>query len=89
MRNWQTEAPKWISRIHAEHPDATPDELRRLLRSASADFHCGTSWGKRVWPKHCKAYLAKMAGRGAHQVVEDAVWPADIVFPFRGEGAGS
>lgn len=87
MRDWQKAAPQWIARIHAQMPDATPAELRKALRTAASDFHGGTSWGKKVWSKHCRLYIAKMAGRGAHQVFEETVWPADIVFPFRGESA--
>lgn len=86
MRNWQTAAPQWIARIHGQMPEATPVELRKALRAAASDFHGGTSWGKKVWAKHCRIYLARMAGRGDYRADGKAtVWPADIWFPFRGE----
>ena len=84
MRNWQKEAPQWISKIHADNPDIAPDVLRKVLRRHSQDFSCGTSWGAKVWAKHCKIYLARMMG-GSNKIVtsETIVWPDDIVFPFR------
>lgn len=83
MRDWQHDAPKMIAAIHEDNFGCTTDELRKVLRKEAGNFHCGTSWGKRVWSKHCKAYLAKMAGKGLTPNDSKAVeWPADIAFPF-------
>lgn len=83
MRDWQTDAPKMIAAIHAELPsEATPDDLRKELRKRAYEFHHGTSWGKKVWAKHCKAYVTKLLG-GSNQAIAKHEWPADIFFPFR------
>ena len=79
MRDWQQDAPRAIAAIHKAMPNATPDELRKELRKHSQAFSFGTSWGKKVWQKHCKTYLACMSGGSA----KAEVWPADIAFPFR------
>ena len=81
MRDWQKDAPKAIAEIHKSLPDATPDELRKALRKHSQQFSFGTSWGKKVWSKHCRIYLARMTGG----VSKAQSWPADIAFPFRKE----
>jgi hypothetical protein len=86
MRDWQKAAPQWIARIHAENPEATPAELRKALRASASAFHGGTSWGQKVWSKHCRTYLARMSGRGDFRADgKETVWQADIVFPWRGE----
>lgn len=86
MRNWQQDAPQEIARIHAAMPDCSPDDLRKALRRESSAFSYGTSWGKKVWAKQCRAYLAKMTGRGAYRSDgRDQVWPADVAFPWKGE----
>lgn len=82
MRDWQRDAPRIIAEIHKAMPDATPDELRKALRSESSQFAMGTSWGKKVWAKHCKTYLTRMTG-GSTKSKPATVWPADICFPFR------
>lgn len=85
MRDWQADAPRAIASIHAQMPEATPEELRKALRKHSQQFSYGTSWGAKVWQKHCRAYLARMAGRGDFRSDGKAIaWPADIHFPFRG-----
>lgn len=86
MRNWQVDAPRMIAAIHSDNPDATPVELRKLFRAQAYNFHGGTSWGKKVWSKHCNTYLARLTGQAAPKA-RPVVWPADIVFPWRGESA--
>ena len=81
MRDWQRDAPEWIERIHKSMPAASPDELRKELRKASKAFSCGTSWGARVWSKHCKIYLSRLAGGSAKAAAVQ--WRDDICFPFR------
>lgn len=89
MRAWQTDAPRWIARVHASlPPEATVEDLRKALRSEASAFHCGTSWGQKVWSKHCRAYMAKLAGNGHYRSDgRDTVWPTDIHFPFREDKA--
>lgn len=81
MRNWQVDAPLMIAAIHKSMLDCSPDELRKELRKQAWYFHGGTLWGKKVWSKHCRAYMAKLTGNG--KAVD---WPADICFPFREAG---
>ena len=80
MRDWQKDAPLVIERVHRENPDATPAELKKALRNEARSFAMGTSWGKKVWSKHCKTYLARMTGGRVSPAV---AWSADISFPFR------
>jgi len=81
VRNWQVDAPRVIAQIHQDNPSMTPDDLRKELRKHGQQFSMGTSWGKKVWQKHCRKYLAHMAG--AKQPAPTQGWPADIAFPFR------
>ena len=84
MRDWQNDAPRMIADIHKAMPDCTPDDLRKALRKDAWKFHHGTSWGKRVWSKHCKAYMAKLTGNGLYRGDgRKTEWPDDIAFPFR------
>lgn len=84
MRDWQNDAPRMIAAIHADMPGCTPDGLRKALRKRAWEFHCDTSWGKRVWSKHCRAYMAKLTGNGHYSGNGKAIeWPSDIAFPFR------
>lgn len=85
MRDWQNDAPKMIAAIHTKLPDgSTPDDLRKALRKEAWHFHCGTSWGKRVWSKHCRRYLAQLTGNGAQRNDGKTFqWPDDIAFPFK------
>jgi hypothetical protein len=87
MRNWQVDAPLMIAAIHKSMLDCSPDELRKELRKQAWYFHGGTSWGKKVWSKHCRAYMAKLTGNGHYSGNGKAVdWPADICFPFHEAG---
>jgi len=82
MRDWQKDAPRIIGEVHKANPDATPAELRKLLRAQAGNFHGGTSWGQKVWSKHCRIYIARLTdGAPLSPTVK---WPDDIVFPFRG-----
>ena len=84
MRDWQNDAPREIAAIHATMPDCDPTDLRKALRKHAWQFHGGTSWGKKVWSKHCRAYMAKLTGDGICSAPGKKIeWPADIAFPFR------
>lgn len=82
--DWQAAAKREIARLMADVPaDADWQERRKILRAGASGFHGGTSWGRRVWSKHCKAYLAL---QGKPQPPQAApLFAADIIFPFRGE----
>ncbi|MGW8203020.1 hypothetical protein ACWGM0_10790 [Sphingomonas bisphenolicum] len=80
--DWQAEAKKRIASLMADVPhDADWKARQTILRDAAHGFHGGTSWGKRVWAKHCKVYLAS---HGKPQPLKEVpLFAADITFPFR------
>lgn len=84
--DWQAQARKHIAKFMADVPDtATWQERQKILRANAGQFHGGTSWGKKVWSKHCKAYLA-MHGKPMTAFEAERKTPlfaADITFPFR------
>lgn len=83
---WGERAQRRIAEIMNAMPaDATLDDRRRALPAASSAFAEGTSWGRKVWPKQCRLYLAKFHGGPSFpQPRKDRLlYPADIVFPFR------
>lgn len=79
--DWQAQAQKHIAKFMADVPDtATWQERQKILRANAGQFHGGTSWGKKVWSKHCKAYLAM---HGKPMAGKTPLFAADITFPFR------
>ena len=83
--DWQAQARKTIEAIDATFPEGTTLETRRAhLRAQAHTFHMGTSWGKKVWAKHSRAYLEKH-GQPPRKVADQPTLPADIIFPWKGE----
>lgn len=83
MRNWQHDAPIEIAKATAHLPeDATIAVRKKALRAHAYWFHGGTSWGKKVWAKHCKLYLARF---GPVVPQKPFQFGDDIIFPFRDE----
>lgn len=82
--NWQRMATDRIALINATlAADATLADRRKALREVAWQFHGGTSWGKKVWGKHCRAYLERH-GQKPRLPVQDAASPMfadDISFP--------
>lgn len=90
--DWQAAARAEIKSVHESLPaDATLKERRSALRKAAHGFHAGTSWGKKVWSRHCRQYLElhglpKKVGRPGSKEFQDKLrkmGQADIIFPFR------
>ncbi|WP_311271300.1 hypothetical protein [Sphingobium sp. WCS2017Hpa-17] len=80
--DWQAAAKARIAHLMADVPTGADWKARRqILRDNAAGFHGGTSWGKRVWAKHCKVYLA-MYGK-PQPAKETPLFAADIIFPFK------
>ena len=88
--HWGNAARADIAKVVAGLPDdASLDDIRKALRAHSGAFHCGTSWGKKVWPRECRKYL-ELRGQQKRRP-EDARQPrllaalerGDITFPFR------
>lgn len=93
--DWSAQAQMKIAAVIKDLPDdATLEDMRKALRAASGSFHHGTSWGKKVWPRECRKYLAMVArapakpalgfGHGKqHDEMQAKIAAGDIVFPFR------
>lgn len=87
--DWSAAAQAFISKIAEDFsPDTSEATVRKALRSHAQEFHGGTSWGRKVWPRECRKYLAARFGQDAavkQARVEDSPLfnPADIAFPFR------
>ena len=80
--DWQAEAQKHLAKMDALFtPETTWQERQSTLRQCAWKFHGGTSWGQKVWAKHCRNYLAL---HGKPQPAKSApLFADDIVFPFR------
>ena len=93
--DWGKAARADISDIIEQLPkDASLDMRRRALRRGASDFHCGTSWGKKVWSRECRKYLEQhgldpLPGRKVEDTrqprLKAALDRGDITFPFRGQ----
>ena len=87
MIDWQNHARALIAEVHASLPaDASFDDRRRALRKRASDCHLGTSWGKKVWQKHCRRYLHAYdtQPRDLTSLEKAIAGRDDIIFPFRG-----
>ena len=84
--DWQRMATERIAKIDATlAADCTLADRRKALREDAWQFHGGTSWGKKVWGKYCRAYLERH-GQPPRRPVQDVASPmfaSDISFPFR------
>lgn len=57
---WGDAADALILRLHEDLGEtATLDDRKRMLRAHAGEFHCGTSWGKKVWSRRARAYLER------------------------------
>ncbi len=90
--NWGEAAREQIAAVMAELPaDADLDARRKALRAHAHDFHGGTSWGRKVWPKEVRRYLEKHHGLPPRTPADVAptsglfakLHAPDITFPFR------
>lgn len=80
--DWQAEAKKQIALIDAQfEPDTPWQERQKYLRQGAQFFHGGTSWGRKVWAKYCRAYL-ELNGK-PKRGGPTTMFPADVTFPFR------
>jgi hypothetical protein len=95
--DWGKVARADIHKIMAAMPeDATLGDRRKALKRHASEFHGGTSWGKKVWPRECRKYLERHhgleplsdAGRNPPRTTQGRKLAAgirqhDIIFPFR------
>lgn len=87
-RNWRFGARALIAQLTRDLPeDATVAERRKALWGKGGPAHLGTRWGRKMWGKEVRAYLAKHGDAAAKPAGPLFTWPADMHFPFRGENA--
>lgn len=83
MSVWRDRARSRIAELVKDLPeDATLKERRKALWGKGWPAHGGTSWGRKMWGKEVRAYLAR---HGASDPTFE--WPADIAFPFLSEAS--
>ena len=88
MSYWRERARWRIAELTRDLPaDATLAERRKALWGKGYLAHQGTNWGRRMWGKEVRKYLASHGDSYARGTTQQVKWPADIHFPFR-EGAG-
>jgi len=86
--DWQAAAKSQIAKLHEQFdPSMTWQERQKVLREGAWKFHGGTSWGQKVWAKHCRRYL-EMHGKPPLKPTKEPTFAADIVFPFRVQNTG-
>ena len=74
---WMDDARHLIAKIDAQIPaDADLKTRKRALRENAWRLHQGTSWGKKVWSKAAREYLAK------HGAKSDAAVPPKHLSPL-------
>lgn len=90
---WRDNCRRFIAELDEQMPEGISlDERKKRLRQGQAafQFHGGTSWGKQVWSKERRAYLARFGetippNPSLEGRLNRAIKSGDIVFPFRGE----
>jgi hypothetical protein len=91
--DWQASAKAHIAKFMDGIPhETTWQERQKILRDRAWEFTGGTSWGKKVWAKHCAVYLAiygKPPRKGrTPEAKAQPMFADDIIFPFRGGSNG-
>lgn len=83
MSVWRERARRHIEKLVQDLPaDATLEQRRKALRGKGWPAHGNTRWGRKMWGKEVRAYLAKF-GETARDQKTGFDWPAHIHFPFR------
>lgn len=90
MSVWRERARKVIARLTADIPaDATLAERRKALRGKGWEAHQGTYWGRKMWGREVRNYLARHGDpRALSARAQFFQWPSDIAFPFRENADG-
>lgn len=92
-RHWPTAAQDAIREATKHLPaDATLAERKKALHGAGPDFHGGTSHGKKIWGRECRAYyerhgqaprkLSQDDGKQKPKGIAERLASGDISFPF-------
>lgn len=84
MSVWRQRARDLITKLTADLPaDATLSQRRKALWGKGWEAHQGTCWGKKMWGREVRAYLARHGdptGRVSGKAID---WPEHVHFPFR------
>ena len=92
--NWSAAAHAHIAKVIATlPPEASLEDKRLAPRRSAQNFHCGTSWGKKIWGRECKKYMG-MIGHPLAKARTDPRLAAlreagEISFPFAPIEAGT
>jgi len=83
---WRRHARALIEQLTRDLPaDASLAERRAALWGKGAPAHLGTRWGRKMWGKEVRAYLARHGDMPAAGAGPLFTWPEHVHFPFRGE----
>lgn len=86
MSLWRARARACIAELVKDLPaDATLAQRRKALWGKGWPAHQDTSWGKKMWGKEVRAYLARHGDVRPLPTSPQFKFPADIHFPFREE----
>lgn len=85
MSVWRDRAKQRIAELVKDLPaEATLQERRKALWGKGYPAHQGTVWGRKMWGREVRIYLARHGGPAVNsRRGQEFQWPADIHFPFR------
>lgn len=84
MSVWRDRARSRIAELTKDLPaDATLAERRKALWGKGYEAHGGTVWGRKMWGKEVRAYLARHGDSYARAPGQQMVFPDHVHFPFR------
>lgn len=87
MSVWRDRARRLIDELTRDLPaDATLAERRKALWGKGYQAHEGTSWGRKMWGKEVRKYLARHGDPSGRVSGKPVQWPADVCFPFAKQG---
>ena len=83
---WRERARQRIADLVKDMPEgASLAERRKVLWGKGYPAHQNTRWGRKMWGKEVRAYLAR---HGDYAWPGEFEFPAHIHFPFRENGDG-
>lgn len=84
MSQWRDNARRLIAKLTADLPaDATIAQRRKALWGKGWEAHQGTSWGRKMWGKEVRLYLARHGDPVGRVSGTPQPWPDHVHFPFR------
>lgn len=84
MSRWRDRARRRIAELTKDLPeDATLEQRRKALWGKGYPAHDGSNWGRKMWGKEVRAYLASYGDSYARAPGKQAVFPDHVHFPFR------